>query len=69
MVEASQQPGLVDEAPEACGEGIGVASGSHGNGQSASPSGEGRRHVLLYRDVALQGVIVRQVHKSETTFP
>ena len=66
MVEASEQAGLVDEALESGLEGVEMALGLDDDGRgSGDARGHGGGHVLLDGDLALQGVVEREIDDAE----
>ncbi len=69
MVELRQQASFVDEASKPGRERVRVPLGSHRDGQTVRAAGKRRGHVFLERHIALQGMIVDQVHDPEAAFP
>ena len=65
MVEAREQPRLVDERAQADRVGLGEGARAHGDLRPLAARRERRRHVLLERDLALERVVLRQVDDAE----
>ena len=65
MVEAGEQPRLVDERAQADRVGLGERARAHRDLRPGAARGERGRHVFLERDLALERVVVGEVDDAE----
>ena len=67
VIEARQQPRLLDERAQPDGIRLGERAGAHRDHRAQTARGERGRHVLLERDLAFERMVLCEVDDAEAT--